>query len=88
MKRLAIVFAVPLLLSAGIAFAQRPVPAGQTGLAASVSPGELKVTPEMWFYDQAMRVYKDPKMQVRERGVPHRATHPAAGIHAVVRLLQ
>ena len=31
MKRLAIVFAVPLLLSAGIASAQKPAPAGQTG---------------------------------------------------------
>jgi len=31
----------------------------------SISPGELKATPEMWFYQQAMRQYQDPNMAVR-----------------------
>ncbi len=67
MKRLASVFAVQLLLSVGVALAQRPAPVSQSGLGTVVSPGELKATPEMWFYDQAMRQYKDPKAQVRAR---------------------
>ncbi|MGA2059497.1 MAG: hypothetical protein ABSG67_03365 [Thermoguttaceae bacterium] len=31
----------------------------------SISPGELKATPEMWFYEQYLRQYQDPKMAVR-----------------------
>ena len=31
----------------------------------SISPGEIKATPEMWFYEQYMRQYQDPKMAVR-----------------------
>jgi hypothetical protein len=31
------------------------------------SPGELKPTPEMWFYEQYMRQYMDPKMAVRAK---------------------
>jgi hypothetical protein len=31
----------------------------------TISPGELKPTPEMWFYEQALRQYQDPKMAVR-----------------------
>jgi hypothetical protein len=31
----------------------------------TISPGELKATPEMWFYEQYMRQYQDPKMAVR-----------------------
>jgi hypothetical protein len=65
MKRLLIAFALPLLLTAGVAGAERPV-AG-LGVDTVVSPGELKATPEMWFYDQAMRQYKDPKMAVRAK---------------------
>ena len=34
-------------------------------MTASISPGELKATPEMWFYEQYMRQYQDPKMAVR-----------------------
>jgi len=64
MKRFAIIFALPLLLAGGVARAERPVAAG-LGIDTVVSPGELKATPEMWFYDQAMRQYKDPKMAVR-----------------------
>jgi hypothetical protein len=67
MKRLTIALALPLLLTAGVASAQKPVSDHRQGLASAVSPGELKATPEMWFYDQYMRQYKDPKMAVRAR---------------------
>ena len=68
MKRLVILilFALPVLFSYGTAQAQKPTTTG-LGLNAVVSPGELQVTPEMWFYDQAMRQYNDPKMMVRAR---------------------
>ena len=66
MKRLVIALALPLLLNVGIVRADRPMTGG-LGFGSAVSPSELKVTPEMWFYDQAMRQYKDPKMAVRAR---------------------
>jgi hypothetical protein len=31
------------------------------------SPGEFKATPEMWFYEQNLREYKDPKNAVRAK---------------------
>ena len=64
MKRLAISSALLLLLLAAPLHAEKPVATG-LGLGAVVSPGELKATPEMWFYDQTMREYNDPKMAVR-----------------------
>jgi hypothetical protein len=64
MKRFLIALALPLLLTAGAARAERPMAAG-VGSESAVSYSELKVTPEMWFYDQAMRQYKDPRMAVR-----------------------
>lgn len=64
MKRLLIAFVLPLALTAGAAQAQRPTSAG-VGSESGVSYSELKVTPQMWFYEQAMRQYKDPKMAVR-----------------------
>ena len=64
MKRLTIALALPLLLTAGSVRADRPVSPG-LGTDSAVSFSELKVTPEMWFYDQAMRRYKDPRMAVR-----------------------
>ena len=64
MKRPIICSALFLLLSAETLYAERPLAAG-LGLGASVSPSELKATPEMWFYDQALRQYKDPQVAVR-----------------------
>ena len=64
MNRLAIGLAFFVLFLAGPLWAEKPVAVG-VGLDSVVSPGELKATPEMWFYDQAMRQYKDPKMAVR-----------------------
>jgi hypothetical protein len=31
----------------------------------AISPGEVQATPEMWFYEQAIRRYDDPKNAVR-----------------------
>jgi hypothetical protein len=33
--------------------------------AQLISPGEVTATPEMWFYEQAIRRYDDPKNAVR-----------------------
>lgn len=33
----------------------------------NISPGELTPTPEMWFYEQEMRQYQDPKNAVRQK---------------------
>jgi hypothetical protein len=48
----------------------RIVPAGaNTTVTADsaklVTPGEVSATPEMWFYEQAMQRYNDPKVAVR-----------------------
>jgi hypothetical protein len=64
MKRLVIASAMVLMFSGVTVRAEKPIDTG-LGLGATVSPGELKATPEMWFYDQAMRQYKDPKAVVR-----------------------
>ena len=66
MKRLAIASALVLMLSAASVRAERPVTTG-LGLGTAVLAGELKATPEMWFYDQAVRQHLDPKMAVRAK---------------------
>ena len=66
MKRLLIAPAIVLLLLAVPLRAEKPTPA-RMGLDSIVSPGELKATPEMWFYDQQMRQYSDPKLAVRAK---------------------
>jgi hypothetical protein len=65
MKRLAIGSVLFLAFLAAPVQAERPVTTG-VGLN-SISSSDLKVTPEMWFYDQAMRQYKDPKVAVRAK---------------------
>ncbi len=70
MKTSAIMPALILLLATLPAQAAKPAPT-PLGSAATVSPGELKVTPEMWFYDQQMRQYQDPKMMVRQKAEFH-----------------
>ncbi len=68
MKRLATLLAILSFLTAGAAYANAQQSArGGIGLNTAISPGELKVTPEMWFYDQSMRHYNNPEMLVRAR---------------------
>lgn len=64
MKRPVLCSVLFLLLWTAAVRAEKPI-ATSPGLGTSVSPGELKATPEMWFYDQALRQYKDPQMAVR-----------------------
>ncbi len=68
MKRLLFASAVIVLSTATVAQAQRPV-AGPTELQfrSSVSPGIVTPTPEMWFYEQELRRYEDPKVALRRR---------------------
>jgi hypothetical protein len=64
MKRLAISSALLLLFFTATVRAEKPI-STNSSLNTVVSPGELKATPEMWFYEQAMRQYKDPQTAVR-----------------------
>lgn len=57
----------PLLILAFVAApvrAEKPL-TNNLGLSSAASMGDVKATPEMWFYDQAMRQYKDPQQMVR-----------------------
>jgi len=51
---------------AALTLADKAVAKPQTVVPA-ISPGELKATPEMWFYEQYMQQYQDPKMAVRAK---------------------
>jgi hypothetical protein len=42
-------------------------PAASVGSERTLSPGEVTGTPEMWFYQQYMREYHDPKAAVRRQ---------------------
>ncbi len=52
-----------LALGAVEARAERPTSVKSD--VPTISPGEVKATPEMWFYEQQMRRYNDPKTVVR-----------------------
>ena len=91
MKRLSIVFAVALACQVGVARAQKPD--AEAAKYPKTEPratslGDLKPTTEMWFYEQAMRQYQDPKAAVRRNAELRRAAPTAVGRHAVVRTLQ
>jgi hypothetical protein len=60
MKRLFLALLVVFLLEVAPAKALEPTPSLRT------SPGEVAPTPEMWFYQQYMQQYMDPKMAVRK----------------------
>jgi hypothetical protein len=64
MKRLAILSALFMFVAVAAVHAEKPLGTG-LGPDPVVSLGDLKATPEMWFYDQARREYQDPKMAVR-----------------------
>ena len=68
MLRLSIAWTALLVLVAVPAAAQRPTDA-HLGFAngMSISPGQLTPTPEMWFYEQELRRYQDPKEAVRRK---------------------
>jgi hypothetical protein len=66
MKRLVVSAVVMWFLLPASLRAEKPISTG-LGLNTMVSPGELKATPEMWFYDQALRQYQDPKLAVHAK---------------------
>ena len=66
MKRLAITSTLLLLLTAAPVHGEKPI-AADPGSVTVISPGELKATPDMWFYEQALRRYQDPKVAVRAK---------------------
>jgi len=61
--------AIPLLLGLFLvipAGAKSPVSqTGSTGIG--ISPGDVTATPDMWFYEQSLRQYNDPKSVVRQK---------------------
>jgi hypothetical protein len=66
MKRLIISSALLLVFFAATVRAEKPI-LTNSGVNTVISPGELKATPEMWFYEQSLRQYKDPQMAVRAK---------------------
>ena len=36
-------------------------------MKSGISPGELTPTPDMWFYEENLRRYEDPKLAVRRK---------------------
>ncbi len=65
MRSFLIAFAALLFLGVP-ALADKPINTPM-GFGASISPGSVSATPEMWFYEQQMRQYADPKVAVRAR---------------------
>jgi hypothetical protein len=64
MRKFAIALSVLGALVAMPTLAQGPART-TTKSEKTISPGEVSATPEMWFYQQYMRQYEDPKMAVR-----------------------
>lgn len=83
MTRLTLALSAVLLLVAVPAMAQQkttlpsPVPKAAAPVrletprsptaTLGISPGEVPATPEMWFYQQGLQQYQDPKVAVREK---------------------
>ncbi|HWA97202.1 MAG TPA: hypothetical protein VG713_01860 [Pirellulales bacterium] len=69
MKRCLLATILCCLGSAGMALAQSPVHTTKpsTTVDQHMSLGQLTPTPEMWFYDQAIREHSDPKAAVRRK---------------------
>jgi hypothetical protein len=63
--------ACAMLLAPAIARGQEAGSKASAGKLSSADPefslGQLTPTPEMWFYEQALRRYRDPKVAVRRR---------------------
>ena len=64
MSKLSFAVLIAATLTATHAMALTPVTTRATP-ERTISPGEVAATPEMWFYQQQMQQYLDPKMAVR-----------------------
>ena len=73
MKWLLIGFSLALPFVAVPALAEKPdtTPIEPESM---ISPGELAPTPEMWFYEEELRRYEDPKQAVRKKAEIRAAT--------------
>jgi hypothetical protein len=71
MKILFAAVACAALLAPAVAEAEEAKTKSRAGKVSSVDPeislGQLTPTPEMWFYEQALRRYRDPAVAVRRR---------------------
>jgi hypothetical protein len=81
MKIVPLALAILFVLATVPALADKPL-AQQLGPESGISPGELRTTPEMWFYEQYQREYQDPKMAVR-RAAEFRAAQRQQRLAAV-----
>ncbi len=61
--------AIPVLLGLFLVVpAESKSPATQGGSPGiGISPGEVTATPDMWFYEQSLRQYNDPKAVIRQK---------------------
>jgi hypothetical protein len=66
MKWLPIALSVAFLLMAVPALAAER-PAVDLRRGSTISAGEVTPTPEMWFYEQYVQQYQDPKLAVRRK---------------------
>ncbi len=65
------------------------MPTSATSSAVDLSTGQVSATPEMWFYEQELRRYDDPRNAIRAQAAMKTAQRNARlGRHAVVRLLE
>jgi hypothetical protein len=55
----------PIAPAVGSVVEKATVKPQATTASTTISPGEIKATPEMWFYEQYMHQYQDPKVAVR-----------------------
>jgi hypothetical protein len=66
MKWLPILFSLCLVFLAAPVLAQAPA-TEDIQFSRTISVGEVTPTPEMWFYQQQMAQYEDPKVAVRQK---------------------
>lgn len=67
MNRLAIILAAAAVLIAVPALAEKPISQPIGYPSSDISLGSVTPTPGMWFYEQQMRQYNDPRIAVREK---------------------
>jgi hypothetical protein len=66
MKWLSVAFCIGLLFVVVPALAEAP-PAADVRFGKTISLGEVTPTPDMWFYEQYVQQYHDPKLAVRRK---------------------
>lgn len=64
MKWLSVTLFALVMFAAATVSAEKPSEKPNV-FAGTISPGELTPTPDMWFYEQQMRMYQDPESIVR-----------------------